>query len=191
MTAVPRELTLVPLDDLRGDPQNPKLHALPVISGSVTRFGFVEPVVVDGRTGMIISGHGRVDALREMRKLGEDPPEGCQLAGDGGWLVPVVSGWSSADDAQASAVLVALNRAGERGGWNKAGLAEVLQAADAADLLPFTGFTAGELRRLAAEPPEPKDRDLWGVIIETDTEDEQAELLERLTGEGYRVRALM
>ena len=44
------------LKKLRADPRNPKAHAAEAIEASVSRFGFVEPIVVDERTGFIASG---------------------------------------------------------------------------------------------------------------------------------------
>ena len=60
-----------PLSSLEGDPRNPKAHDVGTITASVDRFGYLEPIVLDGRTGLIVSGHGRAATLRAMRDRGE------------------------------------------------------------------------------------------------------------------------
>ena len=106
-----------PLSSLEGDPRNPKAHDVSTITASVGRFGYLEPIVLDGRTGLIVSGHGRAETLRAMRDRGESPPEGVREEPPGVWLVPVVTGWSSRSDTEAGAALIALNRTTELGGW--------------------------------------------------------------------------
>lgn len=112
----------VPLDDLIAHPDNPKTHDLPLLADSLRRFGFADPVVVDQRTGLLVSGHGRVEALRLIRDAGGKPPSGI---GDD-WSVPTFTGWSSADDDEAAAALVALNRTTEAGGWDQDALLALL-----------------------------------------------------------------
>lgn len=114
----PRRIDYVPLDSLKADPRNPKSHDLALIDQSYDRFGVVDVVTVDGRTGYIISGHGRTTALRDAFARGDAAPEGVIVAADGsGWLVPVNTGWASKNDAEASAALIAMNRVTEMGGW--------------------------------------------------------------------------
>src|SRR3546814_3060385 len=55
----PRRTEYLPLDHLTPDPSNPKAHDLAVIDASVGRFGMIDQIVRDDRTGFIISGHGR------------------------------------------------------------------------------------------------------------------------------------
>lgn len=120
-----RTIEHVPLSSLTAHPKNPKAHDTATIDASVGRFGYIEPIVVDGRTGMIVSGHGRTKTLLGMHERGETPPDGVQVK-DGEWLVPVVSGWSSRTDSEAHAALIALNRTGELGGWVDDSLLELL-----------------------------------------------------------------
>ena len=127
--------------DMR-DPTNVKGHAEGVISESIGRFGYVEPVVADERTGKLVSGHGRIESLHSDRLAGDVidgapavPPDGVQVADNGDWLVPVVRGWASRDDDEARAFMVTANRAPELGGWTD----------DLAGLLVDLGTTAGGL----------------------------------------------
>lgn len=72
MTA--REITYVPLAELREDPRNPKAHDHGAITASLERFSVIDPIVIDGRTGYIISGHGRRSALLAMAERGDRAP---------------------------------------------------------------------------------------------------------------------
>lgn len=196
MTArLARRLVLVPLDDLLPHPGNPKTHKTAMIGASVGRFGFVEPIVVDGRTGLMIAGHGRAETLRELRAQGGDAPEGVELR-DGVWMVPVLSGWASADDGEALALLLALNRAGELGGWDSLLLGDALTAVSADELLPFTGFTDADVRRLGADDdPADADEQLgetgYALWIQCRDEAHQRELMTALDGLGCEYKAVM
>jgi hypothetical protein len=173
----PRWIDYVPLAEVAGAVRNPKTHDRRGIRASVEAFGFVEPIVRDERTGRLVAGHGRIEQLRALeatearRKRNQNVPDGVRVGGDGRWLVPVVRGWSSADDAAAEAYLVASNRLTERGGWDDVGLAAVLTAVQDADpgLLALTGFDdaalAGLLESVAAHAAAPAgDPDALPVI---------------------------
>ena len=155
MTAIEptRRTEYVALDSLVEDPANPKSHDMPLMNASVGRFGFIEPVVMDERTGYIISGHGRRATLAAIRDAGQQPPDGVVLNSEGDWLVPVVRGWASRSDTEAHAALAALNRIGERGGWDDVNLLSLLDTiAEAENGLVGVGFSDSDhavLRRLA------------------------------------------
>lgn len=123
----PRWIEFVPVEELPDDPRNPKRHSDADLDASIGRFGYTEPVMVDDRTGRLVSGHGRKAALLRRREAGEQPPAGVTVDSAGAWLVPVVRGWSSVDDAEAAAYLVAANRLTEKGGWNDRPLIALLQ----------------------------------------------------------------
>ena len=113
----PRRTEYLPLDHLTPDGANPKDHDLAVIDASIGRFGMIDQIVRDDRTGKIISGHGRHATLTAMRDRGEAPPEGVRVDAGGHWLIPVIVGWASRTDSEARAALIALNRTTELGGW--------------------------------------------------------------------------
>lgn len=152
--AIHRRTEYMDLDSLQEDPANPKAHEMQLLGDSVGRFGFIEPMILDERTGYLISGHGRRATLLRMREDGEAPPDGV-VTGDeeGVWLAPVTRGWASRSDAEAHAALAALNRIGERGGWNDADLLTLLDDVSGSETgLLGVGFTDNDLavlRRLA------------------------------------------
>lgn len=152
----------MPLDDLPEAVRNPKAHDEQGIDASLDRFGYVEPAVLDERTGRLVSGHGRKRGLQAKRERGEQPPEGVELGAEGVWLVPVYRGWTSRSDAEAEAYLLAANRLTERGGWQNDGLASLLQElAGQEGGLDGTGYTADDLTELVASltPPSGPDFD--------------------------------
>jgi hypothetical protein len=140
-----RQIEWLDVDELKPDPANPKAHDLDTIGNSMGRFGMLEPVVIDERTGQLLSGHGRVESLIKLRRAGEAPPEGVQVGPDGNWFTPVVTGWSSRDDDEARAALVALNRAGELGGWDDRQLLAILEPLADTDKLLGVGYAQDDL----------------------------------------------
>jgi ParB-like chromosome segregation protein Spo0J len=146
-----RAIEFVPLDDLVFDPRNPKNHDVGLIDASIGRFGVIDPVVRDERTGYLISGHGRTETLRAMHARGESAPEGVQVAESGGWLIPVAVGWASRTDTEAMAALVALNRTTEAGGWEETALLDLLEQVTAAggdDALLGVGYDEAAIEGL-------------------------------------------
>ncbi|HEY3447281.1 MAG TPA: hypothetical protein VGK67_12990, partial [Myxococcales bacterium] len=139
-------LEWMPLGKLQSASRNPKQHSAE-LGTSIGRFGYVEPIVLDERTGRIVAGHGRREALLAMRKRGEVAPSGIRAEGDE-WFVPVVRGWASRSDAEAEAYLLASNKLTEAGGWDNEALAEMLKDLDAQDALDGVGFTDAELEAL-------------------------------------------
>lgn len=106
----------LPLASIKFAAKNPKKHDLDEIQASFVNLGFGEPPLLDERTGRLVAGHGRIEALRALKKAGKRPPQGISN-NDKDWLVPVVAGWRSKNDQQAQAYLVASNTLVERGGW--------------------------------------------------------------------------
>lgn len=159
-----RRIEYVALDQVAQAARNPKGHDLAGIQRSIARFGFVAPAVMDERTARLVAGNGRTAALRAMRDEGQSPPAGVQLDTDGGWLVPLLTGWSSRSDAEAEAYLVADNQWTVVGGWDNAGLAQLLDDISTVDkeLLELTGFSEDELVAMLNEAEvsaEPGDED--------------------------------
>lgn len=139
----------VPLGKLQEAQRNPKQHS-PDIGVSIGRFGYVEPIVLDERTGRIVAGHGRKDALLKLKASGGKPPSGVTVARSGEWLVPVMRGWASKDDAEAEAYLIASNRLVEAGGWDEGELAQMLSGLSSSDALEGIGFSQMDIDALLA-----------------------------------------
>lgn len=135
MTAPPtitgdRRIEYSPVEDLEPHPRNPRKHRAD-IEGSLRRFGFTIPILVCERTGLIAAGHGRRKALMAMHGRKEEPPRGVLVLEDGRWAAPVVRGWSSKDDAELMAYVIADNRHPDLGGWEFPELAQMLTELEA------------------------------------------------------------
>ncbi|NEW73782.1 ParB N-terminal domain-containing protein [Streptomyces rhizosphaericus] len=140
----PRYTTYVPLTDLAPAPGNPKKHEVERIIESIHTHGFVDQPIADERTGTILGGHGRREALIEMQTRGERLPAGLLLDNDGGWLVPVQRGWASRSDAEAKALNIKLNKIGADGGWRPRALAAYLEDIVTADAELFDSLAIPE-----------------------------------------------
>ena len=104
------------------------------IAASIKEFGFLNPVIVDGKNG-IIAGHGRIMAAQ---KLGIDE-------------VPVVEA-AHLTEAQKRAYIIADNRLALDAGWDDEMLRVELQELDDLDFdLSLTGFDVAELTNLFDE----------------------------------------
>src|SRR5699024_8782512 len=91
------------IDDLIPYANNARTHSpeqIARIAASISEFGFINPVIVDGDNG-IIAGHGRVMAARELGR-NEVPT----------MLVDHLS------EAQKRAYILADNRLAEDAGWD-------------------------------------------------------------------------
>lgn len=185
----------------RQHPSNPKDHSIDSIVRSIERFGYVTPGTIDERTGYFAEGHGRTKALAWMKQQNREPPARIEKRTDD-WYVPVYRGVSFNSDSELKAFLVAANRLTILGGWNEPELAGLLQDLAAQDtaLLEATGYDADDLDALlrdlgmiaGADDADPVFvPEQYQVVISCDNEQAQAELLERLTDEGFTCRALI
>jgi hypothetical protein len=149
------------LDEIPPAEINPKLHDIMQLRRMISRFGYTTPGLLDGRTGRLIVGHGRREALLAMRADGETPPRGIVADQEGRWLVPIITGWSSTSDAEAAAYLVGDNQATINGGWNNEELQRLIEEITATDpaLAELTGVDVDALADLikANLPPDLDD----------------------------------
>ncbi|MFM9697919.1 ParB N-terminal domain-containing protein [Streptomyces europaeiscabiei] len=146
----PRYIDYVPLTDLTPAPRNPKRHELELLIDAIRMHGLVEVPVADERTQCVLHGHGRREALIEMQNRGMSLPGGVVLDEDGGWLVPLMRGWSSRSDAEAEALAIKLNRLPGEGGWDPREFAAVLEdlATGDPELFDSLAISADEMDKL-------------------------------------------
>jgi len=129
----------IPLAKLLRAPRNPKRHDLDVIEKSVRRFGYVNPVIIDGRTGRLVAGAGRLDTLDRDKASGLQPPRRIRQR-RGEWLVPTIIGIDFEDDLEAEAYLLADNQSTILGGWDESLLKESVDELGSFGRLDGTGF---------------------------------------------------
>jgi hypothetical protein len=117
-----------PIKSIRTAKYNPRKisdQALEALKQSIQRFGFVDPVIVNDRTGVLVGGHQRIKAAKELG-LKDVPVVGVNL-----------------DEGEEKALNVALNKIS--GEWDLDLLKGVLEDVQAAGLdLSLTGFSEDE-----------------------------------------------
>ena len=125
------ELKYLPIDALVPYARNPRTHSgdqVAQIAASIREFGFTNPILIDGKNG-IIAGHGRFAAAKELRLK----------------QVPCID-LSHLTEEQRRALVIADNKIALNGGWNDELLR--LELTDLKELgadLELTGFDAMEL----------------------------------------------
>jgi DNA modification methylase len=145
------QISSVAIRSLRSHAQNARTHSkkqIQLIAASIRQFGFLSPIIADEQ-GVILAGHGRVEAAKLI----------------GLTHVPVVR-VDQLSTPQKRAYVLADNKIAERAGWDRERLA--LELGELADLLPtvgldvsLTGFETAEidllLADMASSTPEPID----------------------------------
>lgn len=136
----------LPLDEIKKWPKNPKKHDLDALGASMDRFGFVQPLLRDDKTGKLAAGHGRLEKLIALKAEGKDPPRRVARRRDGEWLVPVICGVSFRNAREAQAYVLTDNRLPELGGYDDGVLQSVLKdlSSDPAGLVG-TGWDVGDV----------------------------------------------
>src|SRR6516165_410910 len=125
-SSLERKVTFLPISDLATNPRNARTHSprqIAQIARSIERFGFNNPVLVDGNN-QILAGHGRVAAARIL----------------GLTSIPVLK-IEHLTDTEKRAYVLADNKLAEKAGWDAEILALELQ--DLVDLdfeVELTGF---------------------------------------------------
>lgn len=140
-----RFVDYVELGKIKLAPRNPKAHDVDGIGSSMSHHGLGEIPMRDERTGRLVAGHGRIEAIEAAWEQQEEPPEGVRVDDRGRWLVPVLGGWSSRSDEDAEAYLIGSNQWTIAGGWVNTELVTVLSDLDRAQLLGVTGWTREQL----------------------------------------------
>ena len=128
----------MPVSQLVPYARNSRTHSaaqVDKIAASIREFGFLNPIIVDGQSG-IIAGHGRVMAAQKLGLTDLPVIEAAHLS-----------------EAQKRAYVIADNRLALDAGWDNEMLKIELQDLDAQGFdLALTGFDLSEIGDLLAEP---------------------------------------
>lgn len=141
-------VNLRPVNSLRPYQNNARTHSKPQIrqiADSIRAFGFTNPILLD-KTGMIIAGHGRVEAAK-LLKMNE---------------VPTIELTDLTED-EVRAYILADNRLAEKAGWNDDILKIELQYLMNLDIgldVTITGFEIAEIDLLLQEDSSDVDDEL-------------------------------
>jgi len=110
------EIVKIPIEQIKINPKNPKLHNDEAILKSVQTFGIRQPIIVtpDGVDNYrIVAGHGRLTAFSTVGQTD----------------IPCIV-WDETDENVINAYMVADNSTVIGGGWNDESLSELLQQLD-------------------------------------------------------------
>jgi DNA modification methylase len=137
----------LPIAQLKPYPRNARTHSpkqIRQLARSITEFGFTNPVLID-ETGMILAGHGRVEAAKQLD-----------------WSTVPCIRIEHMSPAQKRAYIIADNRLALKAGWDEALLAAELQGLLESEIdfdVSLTGFEVGEIDLLLEGqfPEEPGD----------------------------------
>jgi DNA modification methylase len=154
---LPSTIVRLPIADLKRDPRNPRVHSdrqIEQLTKSIQSFGFVWPVMIDGKR-RVLAGHGRIEAAKRL----------------GFQEVPTIS-IRHLSESQRRAFMIADNRLAEQASWDEKLLAEQLKELCDVDLdfdLEATGFEVGEIDVLieGASPDSQGDSDSADDLPET------------------------
>ena len=169
------EMKRMALDALHPAPYNPRKIGKAAMKGlraSLRRFGLVQPIVFNTRTGYVVGGHQRVEALRANGATEAD--------------VVIVD----LDEKDERALNVTLNNPKISGDFSDEVEALLL------DLREQDAAMMHELRLDALLPPENDDESeqiyatKFEVIVTVQSESEQRDLFERLKAEGHKVKVM-
>lgn len=151
------------------------------IAASIREFGFINPVIIDGKNG-IIAGHGRVLAAQKLKMES----------------VPCIE-VSHLSEAQKRAYIIADNKLGLNADWDYEMLKiELDQLKEDNFDVSLVGFDDDELNKLFDDPTDDLEEEEFGanddgeflVIIECVDEIEQESLYRELSGRGIKVRVM-
>jgi len=150
------------VSDLKLDEENPRTHDrrnINVIRSSLTKFGQVEPLVVQESTSRVIGGNGRLEAMVE-------------LGWDKAWVHKI-----DVDNVTARALSLALNRSGELASWDGENLLQAIEETIGEFELDSIGFIQEEIDDLVcAEDQEDESLDFDSDTEETGAEEEAEEV---------------
>ena len=132
----PDRLEKIVVADLVPHDRNPRTHSkkqIKQIADSIKRFGFTNPVLIDGNNS-VVAGHGRIEAARML----------------GMKTVPVLR-LEHMSEAEKRAYIIADNRLAELAGWDNNLLAlefDAIAELDKEFELALTGFDGAEIEAL-------------------------------------------
>lgn len=186
--AMAKRIELWPINRLVPYEKNARTHSpeqVAQLRASIQEFGFTNPILVDGKDG-VIAGHGRLEAAREL----------------GLTEVPVVV-LDHLSPEQKRAYVLADNKLALNAGWDYSLLQQEVMSLNLADFdLDLLGFDEKELAGLLDpegiddEPPPGADdpgkeySQKFAVAVECADEAEQERVYEDLVGRGLTCRLL-
>ncbi|MBQ8094984.1 MAG: ParB N-terminal domain-containing protein [Clostridia bacterium] len=180
----------LPLNAFHRHARNPKVHTreqIEHIRNSILTFGFLDPIGIWGDKGLIVEGHGRLQALQELTE------EGRIRIPDSG--VPVLR-LDHLSPEERDAYMLEHNQATMETPWDDDVLGELLsglsETLDMEGLFGFGNGTDGEEDMDDIIPPEPEGMKMeYQLVIDCQSESDMQEKYDRLTEIGIQCRPML
>ncbi len=156
-------------------PGNARRGDVDAIAKSLEINGQFQPIIYQASTRRVLVGNHTLQAAQKLR-----------------WA-EIHAAPVDVDDDHARKIVLAANRTSDLATYDMEALADLLREVDD---LEGTGFDDSDLTDLLDEDddldegPEPTSKTKLGVVIYTNTTDEQMELMARMLEEGWDARAL-
>lgn len=184
MEIVTDQFEMVEVGQLIPHPKNPRRGDLTAIRQSINANGFYGAIVAQRSTRYILAGNHRFQAA----------------IAEGARRVPVL--WVDVDDAKALRILLADNRTGDLAENDDEQLSSLLsEILQDAGTLTGTGYDPQDLDKLLKSLGDAQHEAVgdqtdqlvaqYQVLVECESEEQQTQLLSRLTEEGFQCRALL
>ena len=169
----------LPIDSIKDDPRNANKHSeknLNAIRASLSQFGQLKPIVVNGVTSRIVAGHGTVEAAKSLN-----------------WS-HVAANVVSMTDAEARDYGIADNRTAELADWDKVMLLELTLEVQQENELLFDELLLGDLVDVpGGDAVEPKEVNIEGRLMVqcyVDSEEQQEEVWKLIKNAGYEPKVV-
>lgn len=177
----PTQIEMIPIGELKLYKRNAKKHTpeqIEQIVNSIKAFGMNDPIAVWGDENVIVEGHGRYLALRSIGEQGE---------------VPCIR-LDHLTDEQRKAYALAHNKLTMNTGFDLDVLGSELD--DLGDFFDMSDF-GFEPDNAPADEPEPAAQtsnfnyhEQYGVIVMCESEAEQEQIYNDLSGAGYKCKVV-
>ena len=184
--------TTVKVKDLVPNPKNPRMDLRPgmpmydKLRKSIENFGYIDPIIWNRRTGMIVSGHQRFQVMKDIAEEKGEPFD----------TVDVME--VDMPENKQDSFMVAVNKI--TGIWGNEKLAQLFRELSEEDL-QYTGYESFEIDELLSEKIDlteyedddtlidnTEEQSTYKLMVFFDSEDERDSFYEELKDKGMRVK---
>lgn len=183
------------VEDVKPNPKNPRIDLRPgmplyeKLKSSIEHFSYVDPIIWNKTTGMIVSGHQRFQVMKDLADAKNEPMK----------TVDVMQ--VEMTEAEQDSFMVAVNKI--TGLWDTEKLTALFKELSEEDL-SYTGYDEFEIQALLDEDSDiantgeyidsenerkpVKYEERFEVVITAKDEAEQQKIYDKMISEGYTCR---
>lgn len=182
--------TTVKVKDLVPNPKNPRMDLRPgmpmydKLKNSIGRFGYIDPIIWNRRTGMIVSGHQRFQVMKDIAEENGEPFDEIDVME------------VDMPENKQDSFMVAVNKI--TGFWDMEKLASLFRELEEEDL-KYTGYDSIEIDSLLEGDEEniiiededyiqKEQKETYRLTLYFDNPEDVDTAYDKLTEEGYNVK---